>query len=447
MTLAAVNFNKLLKRFLVLRGELSWVFIGQALGFVGSFIGIKILTTMMGPEGYGQLALGLTIAGLFNMYLYGPLANVVARFYTVYRERNDLGIYFSVLRKAHIFLALALCILAAIVGLVLWQWFGAEWALIALFATLYGIVGGINVSYISMQSAIRQRQVVALHQGADVWLRTGFSILLLYVFSVSGHIALLGYLLGTLLVTISQAFFARRNQEFITGWRKRNSDNGRIASCRREFTSYALSFIVFSGFAAISMYADRWIIQGVFGAHEVGIYAAIYQIGSAPVNLLFAMINQLVTPIIFERAGDLTSKSQIEGSAQLTKLTVAIATILSTVITLVSYLIGRQIIEVLTSGTFTQYHNILWLSVLGSSIFNIGQIVAIKGLYTNQPKIYFGPKGVQAVSFLIFAYFLSKEFGLYGISYSLCISSVLHLLLIVYVNSKIKLHTSINYQQ
>jgi O-antigen/teichoic acid export membrane protein len=120
-----------------LRGETGWVLAGQGIAFVGSFLGIKILTGMLGPKGYGELALGLTIAGLFNMYLYGPLANVVARFFSVYRERGDLAVYFGVLKKSHLLLAVSLTVLAALIGLILWPWLGLDWALIGVIATLY----------------------------------------------------------------------------------------------------------------------------------------------------------------------------------------------------------------------------------------------------------------------------------------------------------------------
>jgi hypothetical protein len=69
--------------------------------------------------------------------------------------------------------------------------FGGEWALIILLSCLYGVTSGINVSYIALQDAIRQRKIVALHQGADVWLRIGLSVALLFLFSRSGCFALL----------------------------------------------------------------------------------------------------------------------------------------------------------------------------------------------------------------------------------------------------------------
>lgn len=434
-----MNFRDLIERGLKLRTELFWVVVGQFFGFVGSFIGIKVLTTVMGPKEYGELALGLTIAGLFNMYLYGPLANVVARFFAVYRERGELPVYFGVLKRSHLILAVTLSSLAALVGLVLYPWLGIKWAMIGLIATLYAVAVGINSSYISLQSAVRQRQVVALHQGADVWLRTGLAILLLYTIGANGCSALLGYALGTLLVTISQALFARKNTEIAPWWNEAASDQTRNRQCRLEFTGYAASFIGFAGFAAISMYADRWVIQGVFGAHEVGIYAAIYQIAAAPVNLLFAMINQLMVPIIFERAGAMTSSVQTAGSELLIRQTILVSAILSLFIIVISLLLGEPIIRILTSARYAEHHQLLWLTVTGIALFNVGQIFALRGISRNQPQIYLLPKGAQAAFFLALAYLLARLHGLPGVALALCLSSLVYLVAVIVTNRRLSL--------
>lgn len=76
------------------RHEMIWVVVGQILAFLGAFAGIKILTNVMRPEGYGQLALGMTIAGLLNMFIYGPIGQVVGRFFSVCREKNELSVFF-----------------------------------------------------------------------------------------------------------------------------------------------------------------------------------------------------------------------------------------------------------------------------------------------------------------------------------------------------------------
>lgn len=432
-----MRLRELIEKGMKLRIELGWVVIGQLLGFVGSFIGIKVLTTVMGPEGYGELALGLTISGLFNMFLYGPLANVVARYFAVYRERGELPVYFGVLKKAHLVLASIILVLAVVIGLVLWPWLGMRWAIIGITASLYAVVAGINASYISLQSAIRQRQVVALHQGVDVWLRTGLSILLLYVIGTNGSSALLGYVLGTFLVTLSQALFARRNGD-IASWRSgATGDPLRNQQCQKEFVSYASSFVGFAGFAAVSMYADRWVIQGAFGAHEVGIYSAIYQIAAAPVNLLFAMVNQLMVPIIFERAGSMANSVQVTESEGLIRQTILVSALMSLFVIAVSLLLGEPIIRILTSTRYSGHHGLLWLMVAGIAIFNVGQIFALRGISRNRPQLYLWPKGVQAVSFLGLAYFMAKLHGLTGVALALCLSSVVYLVAVVMTNRRL----------
>jgi O-antigen/teichoic acid export membrane protein len=433
------RLKPLLDRFMKLRHEMAWIVTGQFLGFVGGFIGIKVLTNIMGPKGYGQLALGLTIAGLFNMYVYGPIANVVARFFVVYRERGHLRVYFAVLKKSHSVLAIILSGLAFLASGITGLLLGREWALIVLISSFYGVVSGINNSYLSLQSAIRQRKIVALHQGADVWLRIGLSIVLLLLFNKSGYFSLLGYLLGTFIVTISQGIFALKNDEIHKNWHSNALDTELKIKSFREFSGYAGSFAIFAVFGSISTYSDRWIIQGLFGVGVVGIYAAIYQIAASPINIFFTMVNQLMVPIVFERAGAMTSAAQAESSAKLVRLTLFISSLVVVFVTLVSYFISEPLVKILTNATFSQYHNILWISVLGLSIFNMGQLLAIKGLYCNQPKIYFWPKTWQAISFVILAYYMAKLMGVTGVALALCISSIIYLIAVMYVNGRIHL--------
>jgi O-antigen/teichoic acid export membrane protein len=436
MTANASGIAVLFRRVLGLRQELYWVFMGQFIGFAGGFIGLKVLTNIMDPKGYGQLALGLTIAGIFTTYVYGPVANVVARFFAVYRERCDLGVYFATIRNAHRTLGLALALLALIASGIAGMMSGNEWALIVLFASFFGIVSGVNASFLALQNAVRQRKIVAIHQGIDVWLRIGLAIALILLFKSSGYLALLGYLLGTTLITFSQFQYAKKNDQIRSNWKADNNVQ-KLRACNSEFRAYAASFMIFSGFAAISLYSDRWVLQAVSGEHAVGIYAALYQIAASPVNLFFAMINQMVVPIVFERAGAMTSKEQAESSAQLVTQTAVISGVVMTGITLCTYFFGEPITQLLTNKTFAEQSSVLWLVVVGISIYNIGQIYTLKGLYHNQPKIYFWPKGLQAVSFLITAFLLARQTGIEGVGMALCISSVLYLSAVLFSNSRL----------
>ena len=429
----------LLDRFRKLRHEMGWILCGQFFGFVGGFIGIKVLTNMMGPDGYGQLALGLTIAGLFNTYAYGPVANVVARFFAVYRERGNLGIYFTVLRRSHRLLAAAGTLLAVVACGATGYFFGGEWALIILLSCLYGVTSGINVSYIALQNAIRQRKIVALHQGADVWLRIGLSVALLFLFSRSGCFALLGYLVGTLLVTVSQRVFALRNGTIRDNWRLPAPDSHAERKAWREFSGYAASFMLFAVFASVSMYADRWILQGMFGSGAVGVYAAIYQIAASPVNIFFTMVSQLVVPIVFERAGAMTNMSQAESSTKLLRQTVAASSLVALVIAVVALVFSEPLVRILTNASFAVNHGMLPVMVLGLCLFNLGQQLTVKGLSFNRPRIYLWPKILQAISLVGLAWVLAHSFGVPGVAWAVCLSSIVYLGAVVAVNRKLRL--------
>ncbi len=439
MSMISGMVKDLTGRFMKLRREVTWIVIGQFLGFAGGFIGIKVLTNIMGPKGYGQLALGLTIAGLFNMYVYGPAANVVARFFVVYRERGELNVYFAVLRKSHRVIVIIVTVLTLLVSGVAGLFLGREWALIILLSSLYGVVSGINASYLSLQSAIRQRKIVALHQGADVWLRIGLSIVLLLVFSRSGYFSLLGYLLGTFIVTISQGIFALRTDEIRNSWQDQNVDAAAEKKSFREFSGYAASFMVFSGFASISMYADRWILQGLYGASVVGIYSAIYQIAASPVNIFFAMVNQLAVPIVFERAGAMKTAEQAKNSAMLVNQVVALSSLAMLMTAFVAFFFCEPLVRILTNKAFAVESNILWLTVVGLAVFNIAQLYSLKGMYCNMPKIYLGAKGAQAVSFVLIALLLARRIGIQGIAIGLCASSIVFLVIVLFVNNRIEL--------
>lgn len=421
-----------------IRQEMSWIVFGQFLGFLGGFLGIKVLTNLMGPNGYGQLALGLTIAGLFNTYAYGPVANVVVRFFAICQERGTLGSYFSILKKSHRILALGAICLAAVASGVAGYILGGEWALIILLSCLYGVTSGINVSFNSLQNAIRQRKIVALHQGADVWLRIGLSIVLLFLFSKSGCSALLGYLIGTLLVTISQRIFALKNETIRKNWHAPIADPLQEKETFKEFASYATSFLLFAVFASFSLYADRWILQGMFGSGAVGVYAAIYQIAASPVSIFFTMVSQLIVPIVFERAGAMTSRSQMENSGRLLRQTTLVSCLVAMVITLGAYLFSEPLIRILTNATFAEYHNLLWIIALGLCLFNLGQQLTIKGLSFNRPRIYLVPKILQALSLFILGYVLAHYFEIAGVAWAVCLSSAIYLGAVLAVNSRLR---------
>ncbi len=159
------------ERFRRLSKEGAWVFLGQASAVLGSLAGVRLLTEMLDPAAYGELALGLTVASLVNQAVLGPLSNGITRFYAPAQERGDLGSYLSAVRALLLAAAAVIAIMILLAGAGLMIAGRMQWIAIASAAFLFAGLGGCNAILSGIQNAARQRAIVALHQGIEPWAR------------------------------------------------------------------------------------------------------------------------------------------------------------------------------------------------------------------------------------------------------------------------------------
>src|ERR1035437_4523824 len=84
-----------LERFRRLSKEGAWIVFGQVTAILGSLASVRLLTELLDPAAYGELALGMTVAAVVNQTVIRPLSNGVTRFYAPAQERGDLGGYLN----------------------------------------------------------------------------------------------------------------------------------------------------------------------------------------------------------------------------------------------------------------------------------------------------------------------------------------------------------------
>ena len=85
------NVMVIFQRFRHLFREGLWIVVGQVMLVIGSLLGVRLLTGLLDPTAYGELALAMTLATLVNQTALGPLAQGVMRFYAPAVEQGNLG--------------------------------------------------------------------------------------------------------------------------------------------------------------------------------------------------------------------------------------------------------------------------------------------------------------------------------------------------------------------
>jgi len=436
-TVPAIGSTSVFQKIFSIRKELAWVIFGQFLAFSGGVILIKVLTNILSTESYGQLALGLSISSMISLFVFGPLGQAVMRFYSICKESSGLPSYLYIIRKINLTASIVLLLIAIPVSVIVALYVETIWGLIVFSAVLFGVAGGVNLSFVSLQNAIRQRKIVALHQGVDVWLRMLIVMVIVFFVSSASYMALLGFFLGMVLIVCSQFFWAMKSDLIRSHWHSDDLNTSELRNISLDFRRYYIPFIYFAVFAVISLHADRWILQGLYDEKTVGIYAAIYLIANTPVLLLTNLINQLMVPIIFEQAGDVINGKNMEKADIMLTKTVLLAVVILVPVVFMTYLWSDSIVLLLTNEEYAGFHHVLWVLVLGLSLFNVAQMCSVKGFSYNNPYIYIWPKGIQAACFALMAYLLAYDYGILGVAIALCVSSFVYLLMVLYVNMKL----------
>lgn len=425
--------NAALLRAVSLRGDIGWVVGGQLLAFAGLFAVVKLLTGVLGPEGYGEVAIGVTVAGTIHAFIYGPIEQTLLRYAPQYKERKELPQALGGLKWVHSRAAFVLVVIGLAAGFMVGFAGGPTWGAVVFFGFLYGIVAGSNASVTSILNGLLERRTVAIHQGVGPWLRLLAAVSVVVLLGPRSAAVLLAFAVGELAVYVSQTWSLRT---FVT------ADNRKVASLAwpskplsDHLSTYGLPFVLFAALAVATSYADRWLLLGVMGAASVGIYVALYQVANAPISMIAGIANQLMVPIIFNRAGTLDPASSSDAHRLISILT-GIYVVVSIAFVIIAYWFGIDIMRLLTTAEMAAYGGYLWIIVAGLAISNLGQVGVLRGLSEGDSARYSWPKAIQAGTLIALIVPMVHRFGFPGIAWSLFASSVAYIFSVVTVNRR-----------
>jgi O-antigen/teichoic acid export membrane protein len=272
-------------------GDAFWALFGQAASALALLLGTRLLTELVSPAVYGQVALLNGFVALGVAVFSYPFICAGMRIVPECQnpaERNGLHASVTGLTLQ----ATALSIGLLILGGFAYGYFTDGGSVLFLLA---GVLLAITVQReLGIQLAIgeRKQRLASLWQTSDSVLRPALAIALVWWLGGNPEWVLLGYILASLLSNLIWIVVKRRNAVRMPTTASR--------SFRREVWVYALPLIPMELIFWINGLGDRYVIGYLLTATDVGLYAATYMIVNEAFNRSAMVLLRTFQPAYFQ---------------------------------------------------------------------------------------------------------------------------------------------------
>ena len=279
--------------------EATWIIIGQAGTAIAGLFGVKLLTNVLSPGEFGKVALANTIVALVSTnFLFGPLGQGMMRFWAIAKDRASLSEFYAVSNQLKRN-AIAISILAGSL-LVVTVFFmrGMEWSALLAVSCVVGIFGGWLGLRTSVFTAARKRQLVALLNIGNAFLRPVFAVCFILLLTSSAFWAMTGYLLAAIvLVSLAEWFYQKK---FAGSASSGTNLFGNISTgIKKEIISFSWPFAVWGIFGWVHLSADKWALQTFYGPEIVGPFAVVTLLAVYPLTFGSGFLSTLIVPVAY----------------------------------------------------------------------------------------------------------------------------------------------------
>jgi O-antigen/teichoic acid export membrane protein len=414
-----------LRRVVRLGKEAVWAGTGQALMVFSAVIAVPLLTSVLTPTEYGELALAMSGFSLVQQLAFAPVSSAALRYFSSSSEANRLPPYLAAIvrllgRSSR--RVIAPTIVAACVLLFAGQ---ADLMFLLVGTATYAVVAGINSSLESIQIGARHRAAAAMHQGLGHLSRVLLAWTAARILGGSATMTRAGYAVATIVLFGSEWRYVRR----IAGRDTATTVNREsTANLEDRLHDYGRPFVLWSAFTWMWTAADRWSLQLFAGAESVGLYAVLYQIGYGPLIMATALLEQLIAPVLFGHAGDASDRRRLAAANQICNRLVVVGLAGTASLGVAAYLLHGELFAVVAPG-YASISALLPLLVISAGLFSCGQLTALRALIAGRSDLLVKPKIVSAIVGITVSIAAAAIGGIPAVAAGGIISSALYLIL------------------
>tara|TARA_Y100001968_G_scaffold220407_1_gene203268 strand:+ start:6333 stop:7646 length:1314 start_codon:yes stop_codon:yes gene_type:complete len=416
--------------------EFSWIVLGQIFSILGALVGIRVLTGLLIPAEYGKLALGMSVTTFIAVSTIGPLTGGVVRYFAPARQEGKLGSYFKAVKELTSRLSLGIIIIS-LVGLISILISGkSEYFVFVLGAIAFALLENYQNMINAIQNAARQRSIVAFHNVISTWFKfiiaSGFIILIWN----SSVIAIWGYAISMLLVIFSQLYYLnklvlRKNDLKIINKKE-------VADYKSKIFSQSWPVAIWGILSSIYVILDKWSLELFSTTTIVGVYSALFQLGSFPIRLFVNLFTSLIVPIYYEKAGNASENKKLLNVYHIIESSTYIAAILFLVLIIFIYLFQENLIFYFLGNRNTYLANsyiLPWIT-LSAVMTNLSSIICFAFRISNNIKIMLKPFAITTLIGIISVIIGANIAGLKGVVVAINIESLIKLLWTIKVFKK-----------
>ncbi|MDY6933074.1 MAG: polysaccharide biosynthesis C-terminal domain-containing protein [Spirochaetota bacterium] len=309
-------------------------------GIVG-FISIPIITRLFPPKEYGYYSLAITTISIF-ITVTGWISMSTIRFYPAFERENKVNQFLWNIFWSAIISTFSLTVIFVIFILFIKTYIPLQLYFLLLAGAGFFAVCSIYNVFLSILSA--QRKIIWF-SGFSVWrsiMSLSLGLLFIFIFKTNIEGLFYGMILSIVIVLPLQWNISIK--KFYTTTAQID------LSLIKKMARYSSPLVLGNMAAWILSLSDRYVLEFIRGAHEVGIYATSYNITNRSIMLIISLFMVASSPIsnrIWENEGEEKSK---EFREQITRyyLMICIPAVFGFIVLakpLFSIMVGKEYLE------------------------------------------------------------------------------------------------------
>ncbi len=384
-----------------LSSDAFWALFGQAVSACALLAGTRVLTELVTPDVYGQVALlnGFVALGV-ALFSY-PFICAGMRILPECRNQDERAALYRVVTKL-ISRSTVLAISLVAIGGGIYRYFShVDFGLLMLLSVLLAVTVRREIG-IQLLIGERKQRGASLWQTSDSFLRPLLAISLVWWCGQTAEWVLLGYILASVFSNTVWAFIHKVKAE--------NSLNNFARNFKGDIWAYALPLIPMELIFWVNGLGDRYIIGYFMSAAEVGLYAATYLIINEAFNRSAMVLLRTFQPAYFQAC----SQNEAKEGFRVLWLWIGYVIALGVIGVTLFYLTKDWVVALLLAKTYHSAVELMPAIAVGCSLHALGTVAAQPLLANKQTRLILLGRICGAVTAAISIPLMVKNFGLLG---------------------------------